>query len=362
MKPEDWIAILAGAAVLAGIFLGDSGDPHTSKSTPDPIPDPPPPPPAPALVPPPSLVKNTLPALTEEQIYEILARAFSRRTVTPKEPVLTYTPPVDADLARMIDHPTVILIVGARGAGKSALAVRSQELLRHSGALYAVGLPHKARKLLPDWYGLADDFSTIPNNSVIYIPESYRMFHARSSQSAQGLAIADIVNLSRHRRHTLIFDVQNPAHLDRNILSEVDILLIKEPGAFQQGFERSQFRSAMDAARAAFSGLSKMHKKKGVWVVAPGADITGRMMENQLPTFWTDALSRVFGDTPIGQVGAISGDPQAPRTTGSRKGYRTSVSARRDAAKEMHAAVHSYREIGKTLGCSTSTAFRLVNG
>ena len=359
MKPEDWIALLAGGAVVARILLGDSRAQQPSESPPDSIPDSPLP--SPALVLPPT-VRDSLPSLTEEQIYEKLAKALSRRGRPQKEPVLTYTPPVDVELARIIDHPAVILIVGARGAGKSALAVRSQELITHTAAPYAVGLPHRAVKLLPDSYGLADDFSTIPNNSSIYIPESYRLFHSRNSQSAQGLAIANIVNLSRHRNHTLIFDVQNPAHLDRNILSEVDMVLFKEPGAFQQGFERSQFRSAMDAARAAFSGLSKMHKKKGVWVVAPGADITGRMMENQLPTFWTDALSRVFGDTPIGQVGAISSDPQAPRTTGSRKGYRTSVSARRDAAKEMHAAGHSYREIGKTLGCSTSTAFRLVNG
>ena len=156
-----------------------------------------------------------------------------------------------------------------RGSGKSAVAVRIQELLRHVAAPYAVGLPYKASKLLPEWYGLADDFSTIPNNSIIYVPESYRMFHSRNSQSAQGRAIGEIVNLSRHRKHTLIFDVQNPAHLDRNILSEVDLLLIKEPGPFQQGFERSQFRSSMDAARTAFSGLAKQHKKKAVWVLPP---------------------------------------------------------------------------------------------
>ncbi len=360
MKPEDWFAILAGAAAVAYIFLGDSGDQQTSESPPDLIPDSPPP--SPALVPPPSLVKNTLPALTQEQMDEIWAKLFPDSVGTANKLELTYMPPVDDCLARIFDHPTVVLILGARGSGKSAAAVRIQELLRYTAAPYAVGLPHRASKLLPDWYGLADDFSTIPNNSIIYIPESYRMFHSRSARSAQGLAIGDIVNLSRHRKHTLIFDVQNPAHLDRNILSEVDILLIKEPGAFQQGFERSQFRASMDAARAAFSGLSKMRKKKAVWVVAPGADINGRLMENLLPTFWTDALSRIFGDAPIGQMGATSSDTQPPRTTGARKGYRTSISARKETAKSMRAAGHSYREIGKTLGCSASTAFRLVNG
>jgi len=36
------------------------------------------------------------------------------------------------------------------------------------------------------------------------------------------VAVADLVNLSRHRKHTLIFDVQNAAQLDRNIVSEAD--------------------------------------------------------------------------------------------------------------------------------------------
>ena len=79
-----------------------------------------------------------------------------------------------------------------------------------------------------------------PPNAIIYIPESYRLFHSRSTQRAQGRAIGELVNLSRHRRHTLIFDVQNPAHLDRNIVSEADVVLVKEPGPLQQGFERSQ--------------------------------------------------------------------------------------------------------------------------
>ncbi len=89
---------------------------------------------------------------------------------------------------------------------------------------YAVGLPGKASGLLPEWYGLAQDFHTVPNNAVIYVPESYRFFHARDTQSAQGRAVADLVNLSRHRKHTLIFDVQNAAQLDRNIVSEADLV------------------------------------------------------------------------------------------------------------------------------------------
>ena len=73
----------------------------------------------------------------------------------------------------------------------------------------------------------------MPPNAIIYIPESYLLFHARATQSAQGRAVGELVNLSRHRRHTIIFDVQNPAHLDRNINSEADVVLVNEPGTLR---------------------------------------------------------------------------------------------------------------------------------
>ena len=45
-------------------------------------------------------------------------------SVTPSPP---YTPPLDEPLARLLDHPGVILILGHRGNGKTALAFRLQE-------------------------------------------------------------------------------------------------------------------------------------------------------------------------------------------------------------------------------------------
>ncbi len=104
----------------------------------------------------------------------------------PVTPSPAYTPPINEPLARLLHHPGVILILGHRGNGKTALAFRLQELLKDVAVPYAVGLPGKASGLLPDWYGLAQDFDTVPSNAVIYVPESYRFFHARDTQSAQG--------------------------------------------------------------------------------------------------------------------------------------------------------------------------------
>ncbi len=184
-----------------------------------------------------------------------------------------YTPPPDIGLANLIPHPAAVLIIGHRDAGKTALANRLQDLKRDIAPPCAVALPAKAARLLPSWYALADDPADVTPNAIIYIPESYRLYHARATQTSQGRAIGELVNLSRHRRHTLIFDVQNPAHLDRNIISEPDIVLVKEPGPFTLGFERPQLKPIMDAARAAFAGVGSTRRKRAVWVVAPASGI-----------------------------------------------------------------------------------------
>ena len=46
----------------------------------------------------------------------------------------------------IIKHPSVILIVGHRGSGKSALGYKLLEYLRWKGQICVVGLPQKARK------------------------------------------------------------------------------------------------------------------------------------------------------------------------------------------------------------------------
>ena len=240
--------------------------------------------------------------------------------------------------------------------------------LRDIAPPYAVWLPQNAARLLPTWYGLTNDPLDIPTNATIYIPESYRLFHARSSQTAQGRVLGELVNLSRHRRHTLIFDVQNPAHLDRNIISEADVVLVKQPGPLTKGFERPQLRPIMDSARSAFAGVGVSRKKRLVCVFVSGESDEGRLMENMVPTFWSDRLSRVFSQT-IGEWGnRAAKDPlhgkraSGPSDVGSRRGLRTTMEQRQEKAKTLRQRCYSHSEIGRVLGVGKSQAFRLVNG
>ena len=300
--------------------------------------------------------------LSEEGNRELidLFRGLRQSDLIPiSSELMEYPEPADAALARMVNHPSVVLAIGRKGGGKTAVILRIQELLRDVAPPYAIGLPKDARRLLPEWYGLADDLADVPNNATVYFPESYRTYHARSTQSKQGRSLSDLVNLSRHRRQTLFFDVQNTAQLDRNILSEVDLILVKEPGPFHLGFERSQLRPIVGSARAAFAGVGPHRKKKAVWV---GSDSLGQLMENALPSFWCDKLSRIFGEAGPASV------PDAAKSFGStvlsgakpRKAQTTPTAVKKARVLKLRQAGHSLSEIAKIVGISKSYVYKLL--
>ncbi len=267
--------------------------------------------------------------------------------------------PPDRDIARICKHPFVSLVCGHRNGGKTALAVRIQELLRHEADPYAVGLPDEALKLLPSWYGVVQTVEELPPNCIAYIPEAYRTFHARGRGISQAQLVSNLVNLSRHRNQSLIFDVQNAAQLDRNIISEADLLLIKEPSPLGEGFERPQLRKYIDEARGVFSVMNKPHRKRATYVVAPSEGVQGKIMENRLPSFWSKKLSTIFGASKPSD-GHNAGTESATRRPRGRR-TTTKVAQRRTRAKSMHLEGFTYGEIANALGVSKSQAYRYCN-
>ena len=69
----------------------------------------------------------------DQHIMEILREAllspFEEASLFKETPALSAKQPPDSALVRIIHHPSVILILGHRGSGKSPLACRLQELL-----------------------------------------------------------------------------------------------------------------------------------------------------------------------------------------------------------------------------------------
>ena len=64
-------------------------------------------------------------------------------------------------LQLMPSHPGVIVILGKRGSGKTALGYRLLELLRGRTEPYVVALPSQAQNMLPEWVGLADNLEPL---------------------------------------------------------------------------------------------------------------------------------------------------------------------------------------------------------
>ena len=260
----------------------------------------------------------------------------------PDKPI--WTPPSDAVWLDLVPHPSVVLIIGKRGSGKSALGYRILELMRGHGEPYVVGLPAKAHKLLPDWVGSMDRLEDVPPKAVVLIDESYLQYHSRAGMASDGRDIGGLINQSRQKDQTLVFIVQEARQLDVNIVSQLDVLAIKELSDLSKGFERPQLRALTDKARAAFAAVEK-DPRQWTWVYSERADHEG-LVRNELASFWTPRLSRAF---------AQSSGESAPLRRGKLPPREELVAK----VTQMHKAGLSYGQIGDALGISKTKAWRL---
>jgi hypothetical protein len=244
----------------------------------------------------------------------------------------------------------VAYIVGKRGSGKSSLGYRLLELLRNQAAPYVVGLPAAGRKFLPEWVGWADRLEDVPPKAVVLLDEAYIDYHARDSMSARGRSIGELVNLSRHKEQSLIFIVQEARQLDVNIISQADVIAIKELSELSKEFERRELRNFTDKARLAFA-LTSGNKQSLTWVYSESAGEVG-LVKNQLATFWKPGLSRAF----VGDSSDHSVKPLLPR-----KGAKTPREVLVMRAKALRKQGFSYGEIANQLGIGKTTASDYVN-
>lgn len=264
-------------------------------------------------------------------------------TLEPSTPA--YTPPVDARWLTLAPHPSVILILGKRAGGTSALGYRLLELFRARATPYVVGMPQEARKLLPDWVGYADRLDDVPAKVVALLDEAYMRYHARDSTGADGRTIGQLVNLSRQKEWTLIFIVQEGRQIDVNVVSQADVVAVKELSGISQGFERRVLRRFIDKALAAFAAV-KGNRQRWTWVYSEAAGGEVGLVEDELATFWKPALSRAFASVTPGQDGNGAEQPRGAKTPREELVGKT---------KSLKKLGHSGREIAAILGIPPST-------
>ena len=287
---------------------------------------------------------------TFAQVVEQLC-ASTAAAAPPEAANDVFAPPPDTPWLRLAPHPSVILVLGKRGSGKSALGYRLLELFRNQAVPYVVGLPQSARKLRPDWIGCANSLEDVPSKAVVLLDESYIKYHARDSMSDEGRTIGQMVNLSRQRAQTLIFIVQEARQLDVNAISQADVIAVKELSEISRDFERRELKRFTDKARTAFAG-AKGNRQRWTWVYSEAAGEAG-LVENELASYWKPALSRAFAQaTP----------DQNSNGAGQRMGVKTSREELKGRALALRQQDQSYGVIGKILGISKTLAWELVNG
>ncbi len=239
---------------------------------------------------------------------------------------------------KLIKHPSVVLVLGKRGGGKSALGYRLLEYLRWAAKAYVIGLPKEARALLPEWIGMETSLENIPLKAAVLVDEGYLAFHARRSMSATSVEMSQLVNLSRQREQTLIFVSQEARSLDRNIASSADVIIFKDLGILQLKFDRRELNDLAIQARERFATI-KGDRRPWSFVYAPEADFVG-LVQNTLPTFWHEKLSHIFATGGA----AIA---RAPK--------KTPLSQRIEKAKELSRQGLSQGEIARLIGVSRPT-------
>lgn len=195
-------------------------------------------------------------------------------------------------LEDIITLPSVNLLLGKRGAGKSALC---HYLLEKLSAKYRlipgiVGFPREKRGLLPDNFHIFENFN-FPKNAIVFIDEGSFFVHARRSSQASNIMLDQLMATARHKNLILLIATHHSTKIDISVIRDSDAILFKEPSrlSVEYGGRVGLMHNLVKKAKEEFDKLPKTLKRGYVYVFCE--EFEG-MLFNMLPSFWSEELSR----------------------------------------------------------------------
>jgi len=240
---------------------------------------------------------------------------------------------------------SVILIIGKRGSGKSALGYLILEIFSYRTRCYVVNLPEQAHNLLPEYIGVLPSVEDAPCGSCILVDEAALEFPARTCYSEKNRKLLEVISLARQRRQIIVFVSHDTSYIDINILRGLSSLIIKEPSPLQEKFERYEMRGFINKARLAFDKITE-DKRNWAYVAFSPSGYEG-LVRTPKPSFFSDKLSNCYASF-AGK--AIEKEPKV-----------LSKNEKKEKAYMLYTKEGlSIRQVAKHLGVSKSTAHNWI--
>lgn len=219
--------------------------------------------------------------------------------------------PKTTPLTSLVTLPSVALILGNVGMGKSALGYYLLELLSelHSLTPVVVNLPSRKRDLLPENY-VIKDLAGLKHteNCIALIDEGTTTLPAGTAKLEE--MVKAFNSLCRQRNQIIILIFHSSKDVGSRILRGVGTILLKEPSQrqIQYGSKDKFMRELLTEAKAKFKGLQEIGEdaRAYTYVDCEKPEFRG-MVKNDLPSFWlkvmlpdgTSALSKAWTDVDV---------------------------------------------------------------
>ncbi|KKN21319.1 hypothetical protein LCGC14_0926610 [marine sediment metagenome] len=198
----------------------------------------------------------------------------------------------------IIPVPSVVLLRGRRRWGKTALGCFLLWLFFNQKHMtpYIVNFPKNKRKLLPKWIKTINDLNKLPKGCIAMMDEVSLKWAAQKYNLSEKEIIDQLISISGQKDQIIIIISHHAAKILLSMVREVDVQLFKLPSKMHSKLERSEIRVFTKEALEAFENLhvSKEEKKAYTYVITD--DIDGEMLTNPLPEFWSEELSKAWGD------------------------------------------------------------------
>ncbi|MFC1952593.1 ATP-binding protein [Chloroflexota bacterium] len=207
------------------------------------------------------------------------------------------------ELIQSLPFGKVMLILGRRGSGKTALAAKFCEYISATFglAIYWVGLPEEARNLLPVWIKLVNGPEQVPPGSVILIDEAGIRYACLAFNTSENQFLRSLLMITRHRNSSLVAAVQSSRDVENAVVRQADTIIFKEPSLNQAVTERQVIRPRAKKAAEVFQQIPKEKRASSAMVFDDS--FTG-LITTTVPSFWSEELSHIYRYADLGQMAA----------------------------------------------------------